>query len=231
MNDIITVCGIVATEPRHLVTETGIAITSLRLASPSRRWDRATAAWVNGATNWYTVTAFRSLASNVYKSLKKGDRIVVAGRVRIRTWERDGRGGTSVEIDADGIGHDLAWGISNWLRVPRQVGDGASGQGGLRGVDPRTGEVRDPAGHGTGHGSDHGAEPDGAHEHAPATEHGPDGDGDGDGDGDVDGVHGAPPLGLGEEPAGPSEHVLEQDAAPWDPAPPLDDHAHDAEAA
>ncbi|WXF92124.1 single-stranded DNA-binding protein [Curtobacterium flaccumfaciens pv. flaccumfaciens] len=110
MNDIITVCGIVATEPRHLVTETGIAITSLRLASPSRRWDRATAAWVNGATNWYTVTAFRSLASNVYKSLKKGDRIVVAGRVRIRTWERDGRGGTSVEIDADGIGHDLAWG-------------------------------------------------------------------------------------------------------------------------
>lgn len=127
MNDIITVCGIVATEPRHLVTETGIAITSLRLASPSRRWDRATAAWVNGATNWYTVTAFRSLASNVYKSLKKGDRIVVAGRVRIRTWERDGRGGTSVEIDADGIGHDLAWGISNWLRVPRQVGDGASG--------------------------------------------------------------------------------------------------------
>lgn len=230
MNDIITVCGIVATEPRHLVTETGIAITSLRLASPSRRWDRATAAWVNGATNWYTVTAFRSLASNVYKSLKKGDRIVVAGRVRIRTWERDGRGGTSVEIDADGIGHDLAWGISNWLRVPRQVGDGASGQGGLRGVDPRTGEVRDPAaGRGAGHGPDHGAEPDGAHEHAPSTEHGP--------DGDLDGADGAPALGDGDgdgdgaEPAEPSEHVLDQDDAPWDPAPPLDDHTHDAEAA
>jgi single-strand DNA-binding protein len=92
-------------------------------------------------------------------------------------------------------------------------------------VDPRTGEVRDPAGHGAGHGSDHGAEPEGSHDHAPSTEHGP--------DGDVDGVHGAPPLGDGDgaEPAGPSEHVLEQDAAPWDPAPPLDDHAHDAEAA
>ncbi|PYY62617.1 single-stranded DNA-binding protein [Curtobacterium sp. MCSS17_011] len=226
MNDIITVCGIVATEPRHLVTETGIAITSLRLASPSRRWDRATAAWVNGATNWYTVTAFRSLASNVYKSLKKGDRIVVAGRVRIRTWERDGRGGTSVEIDADGIGHDLAWGISNWLRVPRQVGDGASGQGGLRGVDPRTGEVPDPAAEpGGGRGADHGTEPGDAHEHA-SSEHGP--------DGDADAMHGSPPLGDDAEPAGPSEHVLEQDAAPWDPAPPLDDHddhADHAEAA
>lgn len=144
MNDIITVCGIVATEPRHLVTETGIAITSLRLASPSRRWDRATAAWVNGATNWYTVTAFRSLASNVFKSLKKGDRIVVAGRVRIRTWERDGRGGTSVEIDADGIGHDLAWGISNWVKVPRHTSDSAVTPGVTPDVDPRTGEVRGP---------------------------------------------------------------------------------------
>ena len=222
MNDIITVCGIVATEPRHLVTETVIAITSLRLASPSRRWDRATSAWVNGATNWYTVTAFRSLASNVFKSLKKGDRIVVAGRVRIRTWERDGRGGTSVEIDADGIGHDLAWGISNWLRVPRQVGDAASGHGGLRGVDPRTGEVRDPAvGHGAADGPDRGEHTAEPHEHAPSTDPGS--------DDDADALHGAPTLGDGTEPAGPSEHVLEQDAAPWDPAPPLDDHADHAD--
>lgn len=144
MNDTITVCGIIATEPRHLVTETGIAITSMRLASPSRRWDRATATWTNGATNWFTITAFRSLAANVHKSVKKGDRVVVTGRVRIRTWERDGRGGTSVEIDAEGIGHDLAWGISNWIRVPRQAGEsnaGPSVPAGVPTVDPHTGEV------------------------------------------------------------------------------------------
>lgn len=144
MNDTITVCGIVATEPRHLVTDTGIAISSMRLASPSRRWDRSTSSWTNGPTNWYTVTAFRSLAANVHKSLKKGDRILVTGRVRIRTWERDGRSGTAVEIDADGIGHDLAWGISNWIRVPRHVGDSNAGPGvppGVPTVDPDTGEV------------------------------------------------------------------------------------------
>ncbi|MDB6426362.1 single-stranded DNA-binding protein [Curtobacterium sp. 20TX0008] len=144
MNDTITVCGIVATEPRHLVTDTGIAISSMRLASPSRRWDRSTSSWTNGPTNWYTVTAFRSLAANVHKSLKKGDRILVTGRVRIRTWERDGRNGTAVEIDADGIGHDLAWGISNWIRVPRHVGDSNAGPGvppGVPTVDPDTGEV------------------------------------------------------------------------------------------
>ncbi|SOC88371.1 single-strand DNA-binding protein [Curtobacterium sp. 314Chir4.1] len=141
MNDTITVCGIIATEPRHLVTDTGIAITSMRLASPSRRWDRATSTWTNGATNWYTVTAFRSLAANVHRSLKKGDRIVVTGRIRIRTWERDGRGGTSVEIDAEGLGHDLAWGISNWVRVPRHTGESTAPPGAAPVVDLRTGEI------------------------------------------------------------------------------------------
>ncbi|MFJ3384211.1 MULTISPECIES: single-stranded DNA-binding protein [unclassified Curtobacterium] len=141
MNDTITVCGIVATEPRHLVTETGIAITSMRLASPSRRWDRANSTWTNGPTNWFTVTAFRSLAANVHKSLKKGDRIIVTGRVRIRTWERDGRGGTSIEIDAEGLGHDLAWGISNWIRVPRHTSEASAAPGSGPRVNPSTGEV------------------------------------------------------------------------------------------
>ncbi|WP_144802236.1 single-stranded DNA-binding protein [Curtobacterium sp. BH-2-1-1] len=153
MNDTITVCGIIATEPRHLVTDTGIAITSMRLASPSRRWDRSTSTWTNGATNWYTVTAFRSLAANVHKSLKKGDRVVVTGRVRIRTWERDGRGGTSVEIDAEGLGHDLAWGISNWIRVPRHANEHSAAPGTSPTIDPQTGEV---------HGADDGAGTDGA---------------------------------------------------------------------
>jgi len=153
MNDTITVCGIIATEPRHLVTDTGIAITSMRLASPSRRWDRSTSTWTNGATNWFTVTAFRSLAANVYKSLKKGDRVVVTGRVRIRTWERDGRGGTSVEIDAEGIGHDLAWGISNWIRVPRHASETTAAPGTSPTVDPTTGEV---------HGHDEAGAVDGA---------------------------------------------------------------------
>ena len=143
MNDTITVCGIVATDPRHLVTDTGIAITSLRLASPSRRWDRGTGAWTNGPTNWFTVTAFRSLAANVHKSLKKGDRIIVSGRLRVRSWERDDRSGTSVEIDAEGIGHDLAWGISNWIKVPRHASESTAAPGPGPRVDPSTGEVED----------------------------------------------------------------------------------------
>ncbi|PZF57031.1 single-stranded DNA-binding protein [Curtobacterium sp. MCSS17_008] len=174
MNDTITVCGIVATEPRYLVTDTGIAISSMRLASPSRRWDRTSSSWTNGTTNWYTVTAFRSLAANVHKSLKKGDRIVVTGRVRIRTWEREGRGGTSVEIDAEGIGHDLAWGISNWIRVPRHSSESTAVPGDAPTVDPRTGEVRGPDGtdhRGGRHSGPVGTEQADGAERADGTEH------------------------------------------------------------
>lgn len=123
MNDTITIRGIVATDPRHLVTGNGLAITSMRLASPSRRWDRSTSSWTNGDTNWFTVTAFRSLASNLHKSITKGDRVIVTGRLRVRHWERDDRSGMSVEIDADAVGHDLAYGRGTWIRVPRHTTD------------------------------------------------------------------------------------------------------------
>jgi len=117
MKDNITVSGLVATMPRHIVTSEGLAITSFRLASSQRRFNRATKSWVDGDTNWYTVTAFRALASNTAESVHKGDRVVISGRLRIRDWENTDRSGTLVEIEAEAIGHDLNWGVSTYKRV------------------------------------------------------------------------------------------------------------------
>ncbi|CAN5516770.1 hypothetical protein BH10ACT6_BH10ACT6_01290 [soil metagenome] len=49
-------------------------------------------------------------------SIVKGQRIVVTGRLRIRDWQTGDRAGTTVEIDADALGHDLAWGSSVFTR-------------------------------------------------------------------------------------------------------------------
>jgi single-strand DNA-binding protein len=116
MTDTLTLTGLVATTPRHLVTSEGLPITSFRLASTQRRYDRERQAWVDGDTNWYTVTCFRQLAINVVGSIAKGQRIVVTGRLRVRDWQTGDRAGTNVEIDADAIGHDLAWGTSVYTR-------------------------------------------------------------------------------------------------------------------
>ena len=112
MSDSITLTGIVATRPGHIVTTEGLAITSFRLATAQRGYDRETGEWVERETNWYTVTAFRALAVNAADSIVKGDRIIVAGRLRIRAWINGEKSGTTVEVEADAIGHDLGWGTT-----------------------------------------------------------------------------------------------------------------------
>ncbi|MGI8393553.1 single-stranded DNA-binding protein [Leucobacter sp. W1038] len=119
MSNSVTVVGTIATEPRALTTQSGIALCSFRVASGERRFDREKKSWVDGETNWFTVTAFRGLALNAHDSFHKGDRVVVSGRLRIRSWERDDRSGTSVEIEAEALGHDLRWGVSQFSKKQR----------------------------------------------------------------------------------------------------------------
>ena len=116
MTENITVSGLVATTPRHLITQDGLPITSFRLAASSRRFDREQAKWIDGETNWYTITAFRQLAINLATSVSKGERVMVTGKLRIRDWDNGERAGTSVEIEAEHLGHDLLWGTASFTR-------------------------------------------------------------------------------------------------------------------
>jgi single-strand DNA-binding protein len=118
MNDTIMVRGLVATTPRHIVTSDGLAITSFRLATSQRRYDKVEKRWIDTDTNWYTISCFRSLAKNVAASVEKGSRVVVVGNLRIRDWENTDRSGTTVELEAETIGHDLFWGTTAYTRTP-----------------------------------------------------------------------------------------------------------------
>jgi single-strand DNA-binding protein len=117
MSESFTVSGLVATTPRHLVTQEGLPITSFRLASSKRRFDRTKKIWVEGETNWFTITSFRQLAINSAASISKGDRVVVSGKLKVRDWDNGERSGTSVEVDAESLGHDLVWGTAEFSRT------------------------------------------------------------------------------------------------------------------
>jgi single-strand DNA-binding protein len=117
MSDQYTVTGLVATTPRHLVTQDGLPITSFRLAASIRKFDKQLNRWVEAETNWFTITSFRQLAVNAAVSVSKGDRVLVMGRLRVRDWDNGERAGTSVEIEAETLGHDLMWGSSTFTRT------------------------------------------------------------------------------------------------------------------
>lgn len=130
MTDNIMLIGFVATVPKHFITGEGLPITTFRLASTQRRFDRAQGRWADGETNWYSVTTFRQLAINAVASVKKGDRVIVSGRLRIRGWEAGDKSGTSIDVEADAVGHDLSWGTTVFTRSIVTAPVAASGEHG-----------------------------------------------------------------------------------------------------
>jgi len=123
MYDTVTIVGNVATDPTQGRTTSGIPVTNFRLASTHRRFDDVTQTWVDVATNWYSVAAFRQLGEHAKASLRSGDSVIVTGRMKIRAWENNGKQGTSVDIDAEAIGHDLRWGTTAYRRSTRQTSE------------------------------------------------------------------------------------------------------------
>ncbi|WP_232497356.1 single-stranded DNA-binding protein [Agromyces humatus] len=130
MTDTITLTGVVGSDPRHHVTNQGLAITSFRFASRHRYFDRTKGSWEDGETNWYTVSAFRQLAVNTSLSVRKGERLVVRGRLRQREWDNGTKSGTTVEIEADSIGHDLSWCVTTYGRLEKARAAGTAPEGG-----------------------------------------------------------------------------------------------------
>lgn len=125
MNDLtIAVSGWVATDPKFHVGVNGASMCTFRLASTPRHFSRATGEWADGTTEWFTVRTFRGGAITVYESIKKGQPVVVTGRLRTNTWEASDGPRTDLQVDATAVGHDLTRGIGRFVRA---TGDEALG--------------------------------------------------------------------------------------------------------
>jgi single-strand DNA-binding protein len=123
MQEIISLQGLVATTPRTVTTKDGFPLTSFRLVSAARRFNREIAQWEDSNTNWYTIIGFRRIAENMASSLEKGQRVVLQGRLRVKDWDNGEKTGTTVEVEVLGIGHDLSWGTSVFERTVYQSAD------------------------------------------------------------------------------------------------------------
>ena len=114
----ITLRGFVIAEPKlWQPTPTHTPVTEIRVGSTPRRLNRATGEWEDGDTSYYTVKCWRRLAVNVKGSLRKGDMVLIRGKFVTRTWVDDQqRTRMQLQVEADSVGHDLAYGWSNFNR-------------------------------------------------------------------------------------------------------------------
>ena len=120
---LITLSGYVATQPTYGETRTGVPTLSMRVAWTPRRFDRLTGEWADADTSFVAVQCYRKLAENAGKSLRKGDPVLVRGRLSVREYEdKNGARRNHVEVDASSVGHDLLHGVAQFRRVRPQTG-------------------------------------------------------------------------------------------------------------
>ncbi len=119
----ISLSGYVATQPVTKSTKTGVTNVSMRVAWTERRRDRATGEWADGNTSYVTVICWRGLGANVGVCVRKGDPIVVKGKLSVRNYDdRHGVPRTAVEVEASSVGHDLSRGVASFRRVRPPTG-------------------------------------------------------------------------------------------------------------
>ncbi|MDP9850096.1 single-stranded DNA-binding protein [Streptosporangium lutulentum] len=120
MNDIyVTLTGNVAAPPRQHTFPDGSRVTSLKVATTSRYFDRENQQWRNGDTTYFGVRCFRGLADNVAQSVHLGQPVVVQGRLRIREFTHEGERRFMPEVEANSLGHDLRWGLGSFAKPQR----------------------------------------------------------------------------------------------------------------
>ncbi|MDX6343480.1 MAG: single-strand DNA-binding protein [Trebonia sp.] len=125
----ITLRGYLTAEPRlHQKTATATPVTEIRVGSTPRRLNRETGEWRDATTSYFTVKCWRRLAINAASSLHKGDMVVVRGRFYTNNWvDSQQRPRSTLEIEADSVGHDLAYGWSHYLRGTRSQSERSAG--------------------------------------------------------------------------------------------------------
>jgi len=104
MNQVALV-GNITDDPELRYTQSGAALANFTVAVSHR--SKHNGEWQDVNDGFFRCTAWRSVAENASRTLKKGMRIFVAGKLVQRTFEVEGQKRTVVEIQVQHLGPDL----------------------------------------------------------------------------------------------------------------------------
>ncbi|WP_269929129.1 single-stranded DNA-binding protein [Kocuria massiliensis] len=137
---VINVYGNLVADPELRFTPSGVAVTNFTIMTPSRRKNGD--AWEDGQGVAVKVSVWNKQAEHVAESLRKGQRIIVQGRMVGDKWQDKQTGDNRYgwHIDADEVSVSLMFGTAQFAKAPTNGGQGGQ-------YPPNGGQFQQPGGY------------------------------------------------------------------------------------
>ncbi|MFL2694233.1 MAG: single-stranded DNA-binding protein [Candidatus Actinomarina sp.] len=116
VDNTVTIVGTVTMDPEMRTTGSGMSVLNVNFAGPKKRrfvdgqWEN-----VDDDPQYFSGVVFGQQAENVEKSISKGMRVIIVGKLNYSSWEdkETGVNRSKVEIIIDEIGPALKWATTN----------------------------------------------------------------------------------------------------------------------
>lgn len=146
MSNYFTVTGNLTADPELRFTATGDAVANFTVADTPRKFNKQTNAWEDaGETLFMRCSIWREDAEQVAESVRRGQRVTVTGKLKQRSYEKDGDKRTVVEMDAESVAphgqrkagqrSSAPAGGDPWATQPERIGDNGLRTGGRTSYD------------------------------------------------------------------------------------------------
>ena len=95
--------GNVGADPEVRYLDRGVAIATFNLATTERGYVMQNGTQVPDVTEWHSIVLWRNLAEWAQQNLKKSMKVYVEGKLKTRSWEKDGQIRRKTEVVAENI--------------------------------------------------------------------------------------------------------------------------------
>ena len=95
----ITIIGNLTKAPELRSTQAGVNVCGFTVAVNRKKTQNNP----DPGADYFNVNAWRQLGENCARFLEKGKKVCVVGSISLRTWEKDGKHGASLEVLADEV--------------------------------------------------------------------------------------------------------------------------------
>jgi single-strand DNA-binding protein len=118
----ITIIGNLVADPELKFTNTGKAVASFTVAE-SKRVKGADGTWTDGDSTFWRCSVWDAVAENLAESLNKGQRVIVVGEVKQRSFEtQQGEKRSVFEVTASEVAPSLKWAVCKPIKTAAKSG-------------------------------------------------------------------------------------------------------------